>query len=131
MNDCSGIDFIKYVSKEFRSLMNGAMDDVPQILSMEKAQRMSEFFSVLGDANRWRILSALAIEPMKVGDLAAMVAMSESAVSHQLRVLRGMRLVSYVKQGRNAIYRLKDHHILNLYREISAHLDEPDEDVME
>jgi ArsR family transcriptional regulator, lead/cadmium/zinc/bismuth-responsive transcriptional repressor len=110
--------------------MDRVMDEAPQILSTEKAQRMSEFFGVLGDANRWRILSALAIRPMNVGELALMVTMSESAVSHQLRVLRGARLVGYVKQGRNALYSLKDQHILNLYREISEHLDEPDEDVM-
>jgi DNA-binding transcriptional ArsR family regulator len=95
------------------------------VLTMEKAQRMAEFFSILGDPNRWRILSALAIEEMRVRDLAAVVGMSESAVSHQLRILRTSRLVKYRKQGRNVLYCLKDHHILNLYREVSEHLDEP------
>ncbi|MBV5261117.1 helix-turn-helix transcriptional regulator [Synechococcus moorigangaii CMS01] len=88
---------------------------------------MAEFFSLLGDANRWRILSALAIEEMRVGDLAQAVDMSESAVSHQLRTLRTARLVSYRKEGRNVIYRLKDHHIFNLYRDASEHLDEPED----
>jgi len=60
---------------------------VSGILSMEKAQRMAEFFGVLGDPNRWRILSALALREMSVGELAEAVEMSESAVSHQLRVL--------------------------------------------
>jgi len=95
------------------------------LLSVEKAQRMAEFFSVLGDPNRWRIISALALEELRVSDLAKQVEMSESAVSHQLRVLRNMRLVSYTRQGRNIIYRLQDHHILNLYRDVSEHLDEP------
>lgn len=98
----------------------------PDILSIEKAQRMAEFFAVLGDANRWRILSALALAGRPVGALAAAVAMSESAVSHQLRILRTMRLVSYRKQGRQVIYCLKDDHIFNLYREASEHLDEPE-----
>jgi DNA-binding transcriptional ArsR family regulator len=53
--------------------------------------------------------------------------MSESAVSHQLRVLRTMRLVSYRKQGRSVFYCLKDDHIFNLYQEASEHLDEPDD----
>jgi DNA-binding transcriptional ArsR family regulator len=101
---------------------------VNEILSMEKAQRMAEFFGVLGDPNRWRILSALALGEQRVGDLAAAVNMSESAVSHQLRILRTMRLVSYRKRGRNVFYCLKDHHIFNLYREASEHLDEPPED---
>lgn len=100
---------------------------VSGILSMEKAQRMAEFFGVLGDPNRWRILSALALQELRVGELAEVVDMSESAVSHQLRVLRTMRLVSYRKQGRSVFYCLKDDHIFNLYQEASEHLDEPDE----
>jgi DNA-binding transcriptional ArsR family regulator len=98
------------------------------ILSVEKAQRMAEFFGVLGDPNRWRILSALASRELPVGELAKAVEMSESAVSHQLRVLRTMRLVSYRKRGRNVYYCLKDNHIFNLYREASEHLDEPIDD---
>ena len=100
---------------------------IQQILSLEKAQRMAEFFGVLGDPNRWRILSALALQSMRVRDLAAAVEMTDSAVSHQLRILRTMRLVRYVKQGRNVIYCLKDQHIFNLYREASEHLDEPED----
>lgn len=99
-----------------------------KILSVEKAQRMAEFFGVLGDPNRWRILSALASQELSVGELAEVVEMSESAVSHQLRVLRTMRLVSYYKRGRNVYYCLKDDHIFNLYREASEHLDEPNDD---
>ncbi|MDA0265705.1 MAG: metalloregulator ArsR/SmtB family transcription factor [Cyanobacteria bacterium] len=102
---------------------------IQQILSVEKAQRMAEFFGTLGDPNRWRILSALALAEMRVRDLAAAVEMTESAVSHQLRILRTMRLVGYRKQGRNVLYSLKDHHIMNLYRDVSEHLDEPDDGV--
>lgn len=98
-----------------------------EILSVEKAQRMAEFFSLLGDANRLRILSALAKQELCVCDLAAAVKMSESAVSHQLRALRVLRLVSYRKQGRNVFYYLKDSHVLNLYREVTEHLDEPED----
>jgi ArsR family transcriptional regulator, lead/cadmium/zinc/bismuth-responsive transcriptional repressor len=102
-------------------------EDLKQrILSVEKAQRMAEFFGVLGDPNRWRILSALAAQEMRVRDLADAVEMTESAVSHQLRILRTMRLVRYSKQGRNVFYSLKDSHILNLYRDASEHLDESD-----
>ncbi|MEO1590706.1 MAG: metalloregulator ArsR/SmtB family transcription factor [Cyanobacteria bacterium J06632_22] len=110
--------------------MTTGQDTVPSVpqpvLTVEKAQRMAEFFSVLGDANRWRILSVLAQGETPVGELAAAVAMSESAVSHQLRILRTSRLVRHRKQGRHVLYCLKDHHILNLYRDISEHLDETD-----
>lgn len=98
-----------------------------EILSLEKSQRMAEFFSLLGDPNRLRIVSALAAQELCVCDLAAIVKMTESAVSHQLRALRSMRLVGYRRQGRNVFYSLKDSHILNLYREVAEHLDEPED----
>jgi ArsR family transcriptional regulator, lead/cadmium/zinc/bismuth-responsive transcriptional repressor len=99
----------------------------PEVMGVEKSQRMAEFFSCLGDANRLRILSVLAIQELCVCDIAAAVKMSESAVSHQLRTLRAARLVGYRKQGRNVFYFLKDSHILNLYREVAEHLDEPED----
>lgn len=61
---------------------------------------MAEFFSLLGDPNRLRILSVLAKQELCVCDLAATLDMTESAVSHQLRTLKAMRLVSYQKRGR-------------------------------
>ncbi|MGK7908425.1 MAG: ArsR/SmtB family transcription factor [Synechococcus sp.] len=93
-------------------------------LSMSKAQRMAEFFGVLADANRLRLLSIMAQREMCVYDLAAIVEMSESAVSHQLRTLRSMRLVRYRKQGRKVFYTLDDSHILDLYQTAAEHLDE-------
>ncbi|NJK36085.1 MAG: winged helix-turn-helix transcriptional regulator [Oscillatoriales cyanobacterium SM2_2_1] len=81
---------------------------------------------MLGDPNRLRILSVLALGEVCVQDLAALVQMSESAVSHQLRVLRAMRLVRYRREKRKAFYQLLDHHVLELYRAVSEHLDETD-----
>jgi ArsR family transcriptional regulator, lead/cadmium/zinc/bismuth-responsive transcriptional repressor len=95
-----------------------------EILPANKAQLMAEFFAMLGDANRLRILSTLSMQEVCVHDLAAIVEMSESAVSHQLRVLRTMRLVSYRKQKRKVYYRLLDDHVLSLYQAVSEHLDE-------
>ncbi|WP_416235690.1 ArsR/SmtB family transcription factor [Nodularia sp. UHCC 0506] len=86
---------------------------------------MAEFFSFLGDPNRLRILSFLANKELCVSDLAALLNMSESAVSHQLRNLRVMRLVGYRKQGRNVFYHLHDNHISHLYQAVAEHLDEP------
>lgn len=95
-----------------------------EILSTEKSQRMAEFFSLLGDANRLRILSVLALKELCVCDLAGALEMSESAVSHQLRALRALRLVSYRKRGRKVFYSLQDNHVLDLYRSVAEHLDE-------
>lgn len=96
----------------------------PEILSMPEAKSMAEFFGVLADPNRLRLLSALARQEMCVCDLAAGLKMGESAVSHQLRILRAMRLVDYRKEGRNVYYSLADSHIINLYREVAEHLQE-------
>lgn len=101
-----------------------ARDIQTQVLTTPKAQRMAEFFSLLGDANRLRLLSVLANQELCVCDLAAALSMSESAVSHQLRALRAMRLVSYRKVGRQVFYSLLDRHVLELYNAVAEHLDE-------
>lgn len=96
-----------------------------EIASLEEVQRMAEFFAVLSDPSRLRLLSALAKQELCVCDLAAVLKMSESAVSHQLRVLRSQRLVKYRRAGRNIYYSLADSHVINLYREVADHLAEP------
>uniref|UniRef100_A0A832M438 Transcriptional regulator n=1 Tax=Oscillatoriales cyanobacterium SpSt-402 TaxID=2282168 RepID=A0A832M438_9CYAN len=96
-------------------------------LTSEKAQQMAEFLGFLADPNRLRILSILAKQEMCVGDLALTLGMTESAVSHQLRTLRTIRLVSSRKQGRHVFYRLQDHHVFSFYQAIVEHLDEPSE----
>jgi DNA-binding transcriptional ArsR family regulator len=106
------------------SLRDGVGQLVVEPLNPIKAQRMAEFLGLLSDPNRLRILSILAKREMCVGDLAIAVGMNESAVSHQLRTLRVIRLVSSRKQGRQVFYRLQDHHVLSFYQAVVEHLDE-------
>jgi ArsR family transcriptional regulator, lead/cadmium/zinc/bismuth-responsive transcriptional repressor len=94
-----------------------------ELLSVEKAQRLSEFLGFLADPNRLRILSILAAKEMCVGDLAAILEMNESAVSHQLRTLRAIRLVNFRKQGRHVFYSLQDRQILDFYRSAIEQID--------
>jgi ArsR family transcriptional regulator, lead/cadmium/zinc/bismuth-responsive transcriptional repressor len=96
----------------------------PPALELTKAQRMADFFGLLADANRLRIISLLADMELCVGDLAIALEMSDSAVSHQLKTLRALRLVRYRKQGRHVFYQLQDQHIFDLYNTVSEHLDE-------
>lgn len=93
-----------------------------EILPMDEAQRRAEILTVLADPNRLRLLSALATQELCVCDLAAGLKMGESAVSHQLRVLKSMRMVNYRKEGRNVYYSLADSRAIALYRSISTHL---------
>jgi ArsR family transcriptional regulator, lead/cadmium/zinc/bismuth-responsive transcriptional repressor len=97
----------------------------PEIMPVDKAQQMAEFFNALADPSRLRLMSALANRELCVCDLAAAVKVSESAVSHQLRILRSQRLVKYRREGRNVYYSLADNHVMNLYREVAEHLSEP------
>jgi DNA-binding transcriptional ArsR family regulator len=95
-----------------------------EIMSVDKAQQMAEFFNALADPSRLRLMSALADRELCVCDLAAAVKVSESSVSHQLRILRSQRLVKYRREGRNVYYSLADHHIMSLYQDVSEHLKE-------
>lgn len=95
-----------------------------EIMTTEKAQQMAQFFGAMADPHRLKLLSALAIAELCVCDLAALVKMSESAVSHQLRLLRNLRLVKHRREGRNVYYSLADSHIANLYKEVADHLEE-------
>lgn len=95
-----------------------------EIVTTEKAQQMAQFFGAMADPHRLKLISALVKTELCVCDLAAVVKMSESAVSHQLRLLRNLRLVKHRREGRNVYYSLADAHIVNLYREVAEHLDE-------
>lgn len=72
---------------------------------------MSEIFKLLGDPSRLRIVSALRIKELCVGDLAAVVAISQSGVSHQLRLLKKNRIVKTRREGKMIYYSLDDDHI--------------------
>jgi DNA-binding transcriptional ArsR family regulator len=85
---------------------------------------LAETFRVLGDPTRVRILDALAAGELCVCDIASLVRMSESAVSHQLRLLRHMRLVRARRAGRQAFYSVDDDHILELLRLAGTHVQE-------
>lgn len=85
---------------------------------------MAETFKVLGDVTRVRILDALAQQERCVSDLAALVGLTESAVSHQLRLLRNTRLVRTRRAGRMVFYALDDQHIVSLFEQASQHVAE-------
>jgi len=87
-------------------------------------QRLAETFKVLGDATRTKIIFALSQEELCVCDIANLLGTTKSAVSHQLRVLRNMKLVKYRKDGKMAFYSLDDEHIKNLFDEGLRHVKE-------
>lgn len=82
---------------------------------------MVELFGALADPTRLRIVAALASSELCVCDLAAAVGLSQSAASHQLRVLRDRGLVRARKEGRRSYYRLDDDHVVTLFRQARDH----------
>ncbi len=84
---------------------------LPELVALQ----LADLFATLSDASRVRIISALLEEELSVGVLAQKLGMSESAVSHQLRGLRQMRLVRARRQGRRVFYRLDDEHVRQLF----------------
>ena len=86
------------------------------LLQEHTSTHLADLFSALSDPTRLRIISVLLEGEMNVGDIAAHLKMTESAVSHQLRGLRQLRLVRARKNGRQVYYTLDDDHIAKLYR---------------
>ncbi|AOH44169.1 transcriptional regulator [Anaerolineaceae bacterium oral taxon 439] len=95
-----------------------------RLLSEENYYDLADIFKVFGDSTRVRILSALDVHEMCVCDLANVLSMTKSAVSHQLRILRTNNLVSARRDGKNMFYSLADDHIQSIFELALEHLNE-------
>ncbi len=85
---------------------------------------LADFFKIFGDTTRIRILSALFVTEMCVCDLSEVLGVSQSAMSHQLKTLRQAGLVKFRKEGKSAIYSLKDNHVKQIIDIGIAHITE-------
>ena len=88
----------------------------------EKLYDLAELFKVFGDSTRIKILCALQEEEMCVCDIAALLGMTQSAISHQLRILKQARLVKYRREGKVVYYSLDDVHVSNIFAQGFAHI---------
>lgn len=86
------------------------------LISDNISTHLADLFSALSDPTRLRIISVLLDGESNVGDIASQLEMTESAVSHQLRGLRQLRLVRSRKDGRQVYYAIDDDHVARLYR---------------
>lgn len=87
------------------------------------AIQLAQTFEALADPTRVRIVAALSHTDLCVGDLAALLGLTQSAISHQLRLMRAQRLVKARKEGRLAFYMLDDDHIHDLFHRGLAHVE--------
>lgn len=85
---------------------------------------IAELFKVFGDSTRVRILWALFESEMCVCDIAEILGMNQSAISHQLRVLKQARLVKYRRSGKTIFYSLADSHIISIFGQAYEHITE-------
>ncbi len=95
------------------------------VLQEDSLQELAEFFRVLGDPTRLRILRALRNGPVCVHELWEALDLEQSTVSHQLRVLKGARLVKYRREGRHVYYELADSHVVDILDRGVEHVSEP------
>ena len=90
----------------------------------EEMQDLAEFFKVFGDSTRLKIMLALLCREMCVYDIAALLSMSQSAISHQLRILKQMDLVKNRREGKTILYAPADDHIISILRMGIDHIEE-------
>lgn len=92
------------------------------MLEQETIFSLAELFKTMGDATRLKLIFALMKKELCVCDLAAVIGVSESAVSHQLRVLRNQKLVKFRRQGKVMYYTLADEHVRMLFAQGLEHV---------
>jgi ArsR family transcriptional regulator len=114
MNNCSYVHLNPHAVASLKA----------RLLAPGPVEALAETFKILGDGTRVRILDALARAELCVCDLARLIGLSESAVSHQLRVLRGRRLVRPRRDGKMIFYTLDDQHIVRLFAQSLEHVEE-------
>ena len=112
-------------SCEFMHIHEEIVDKVEKVMPDEQQLLdLSEFFKVFGDSTRIKILYVLSQSEMCVCDIATLLRMGQSAISHQLRVLKQMRLVTFRRDGKTVFYKLADSHIQTILAQGMEHISE-------
>lgn len=91
---------------------------------MSTINHLADFFKVLGDPTRLNILNTLLEDERSVGEIARLLEMTDSAISHQLKILKTHRLVKYSKRGKEVFYSLDDKHVFDILHLGDVHIKE-------
>src|SRR5690554_962248 len=113
MNICS------YIRNKVREIIMKTEDH--SFLKSETIENVSRIFKVLADPTRIKILYLLSQEECNVNHIAEVLEMSQSAVSHQLSMLRNLRLVKYRREGKTLFYSCDDEHVISLLKQAIDH----------
>jgi DNA-binding transcriptional ArsR family regulator len=98
---------------------------IEKIGSEEDIAQLADMFKLMGDASRLRIIVTCLREPISVGDIAALLDLSPSLVSHHLRLLRAARVLKAERRGKQMFYSASDAHIECVITDMMAHVGEP------
>lgn len=113
------------------SSSSAANDEALRLTPEEVSSRMpdertlyelADLFRVFGDSTRIKILCALSVSDLCVADIASLLSMNQSAISHQLRVLKQVRLVRVARKGRSSVYSLDDDHVRTIFDQGFRHV---------
>ena len=107
-----------------QSVNNRSVNVVNNLLSEEQIADMATLFKMMSDPTRLRIINMLLISELCVHDLAELMQMSQSAISHQLAALRNSRLIKFRREGKQIFYSLDDEHIGQLFKQCLEHAKE-------
>jgi ArsR family transcriptional regulator len=103
-----------------------AVEAVRQVMPPEDTLLdLAEFFHIFGDSTRIKILYALSAHELCVCDIAALLGMTISAISHQLRILKGAKMVRCRRSGKTVFYNLADDHVHTILNQSLSHITEP------
>ncbi len=95
------------------------------MLTNDQTSQLSETFRLLGEPNRLMLMSGCLDGPLSVGELTARVGISQSLVSHHLRLLRAARLLRATRQGKRVLYAIPDCHVRDMLTSMIEHMAEP------
>ncbi|HIU49338.1 MAG TPA: helix-turn-helix transcriptional regulator [Candidatus Avimonoglobus intestinipullorum] len=119
------VEPVEEVKCEHCKYNRGILDKLKKEMpSEELVSELSDVFKVFGDATRIKILWVLFDKEVCVFDIAEEIGMSQSAVSHQLRVLKQARLVKSRRDGKNTFYSLDDEHVKRIIEQVMIHITE-------
>lgn len=111
--------------QKFMYLTREKSQQIEEVIPLDEiACDMADLYKVFSDTTRIRILYALSCGELCVYDISVVVGMSQSAISHQLRVLKQAKLVKYRREGKTMFYSLADDHILTILSQGSEHVQE-------
>ena len=91
----------------------------------EHITQLADLFSLMGDPSRLSIIVSCLHEPISVNEIASQLGLSQSLVSHHLRLLKAARMVKSERRGKQVFYVALDHHVQNVIEDMAAHINEP------